>query len=410
MKRIIFAILIALAGQTAAAQEMPYRAVVRQLAKESPLFESLEAQCIAQKASALSGSLFESPEIEFGYYGGTPSEIGRRWDLSVSQSFDMPTVYANRNAIRNLQGEQAGASYRLRYAELVAQIQNACAELAYRTECLNLTERSKENMARVAEQYQRRMEQGDCTILEYNQAMMALAEAEGKLAEAQIAKEGALRKLETLNGGKSVAFEYDTFPVLNYDLSPLAFDETYGNQLATSYLQDQRELRNKQAEAELRYAQSGWMPSIQIGYASENVVAETFRGATLGLSIPLWSNRNKVEAAKNNQSAIASQTELEQASQRAYYETLYKRACSLKASIEEMRGILAQHNNAELLDKALTAGEIGLESYLRQMESLNEFERAILDRRHELEQAVIELNKPLIRIDNTILKTVPTVH
>ncbi|KAA6308963.1 hypothetical protein EZS27_039465 [termite gut metagenome] len=40
------------------------------------------------------------------------------------------------------------------------------------------------------------------------------------------------------------------------------------------------------------------LPSFLAGYMSEKVVGEHFQDITLGISIPLWENKNRVKQAK----------------------------------------------------------------------------------------------------------------
>ncbi|MDR0725487.1 MAG: TolC family protein, partial [Prevotellaceae bacterium] len=69
----------------------------------------------------------------------------------------------------------------------------------------------------------------------------------------------------------------------------------------------------------------------------EKVVGEAYQGISVGISIPLWENKNKVKQAK----AALKATETKQADSRLqFYEylgNLYERTKSLQATADEYK-------------------------------------------------------------------------
>ena len=49
----------------------------------------------------------DNPEVGFAYLWGSPTELGNRTDLVVSQSFAFPTVYTNRSKLSKAEVEKA---------------------------------------------------------------------------------------------------------------------------------------------------------------------------------------------------------------------------------------------------------------------------------------------------------------
>ena len=47
----------------------------------------------------------------------------------------------------------------------------------------------------------------------------------------------------------------------------------------------------------VKLSKSESLPKISAGYMSESVLSESFRGVTMGISLPLWENRNRTSAA-----------------------------------------------------------------------------------------------------------------
>ena len=106
------------------------------------------------------------------------------------------------------------------------------------------------------------------------------------------------------------------------------------------------------------------LPQISAGYMSELVPESNFRGITLGLSVPLWSNRNRVKQAKA--AVVAAELQQKDATVQ-FYERLrnqYGRTLGLQRTAGEYRKALAELDNTQLLRKALDAGEISLLDYI----------------------------------------------
>lgn len=106
------------------------------------------------------------------------------------------------------------------------------------------------------------------------------------------------------------------------------------------------------------------LPQISAGYMSELVPESNFRGITLGLSVPLWSNRNRVKQAKA--AVVAAELQQKDATVQ-FYERLrnqYDRTLGLQRTAGEYRKALAELDNTQLLRRALDAGEISLLDYI----------------------------------------------
>lgn len=67
---------------------------------------------LSQKAEVSSQNTLEDPNFEFEHLWGADNAKDRKYDISVSQSFDFPSLYVQRNKIGNLKrtlydGQQA---------------------------------------------------------------------------------------------------------------------------------------------------------------------------------------------------------------------------------------------------------------------------------------------------------------
>ena len=378
-------ILLALAALLPASlvAQPHYAQVLKDLEAKNLTLQAAAKQAEAQQHAAHVGMLLENPDIEAAYYWGDPSENGIRWDVSISQSFEMPSVLVRRARLRNLQENAAGLNYQaLRYATLL-ESQQLCADLIYYRNMAAIYSRRYVSATRLAELYQHRYEAGDCSILEYNRAQMNLADMQNKSTLANLDVDLAMHDLCHLMNVESYSF-----PQMTYDSvwSEPSFEAWYEKMEMRN--PELRQLDNQLAisRQEEQLSRAHWLPHLTLGYAAENVVGDTWRGATVGLTLPLWSQQRAVRAAKLQTEASQAALDAKRTELFTKLQCMYHRHEALIRELQTLRAAFRQNNSVALLDKALDAGEISLEQYLQQVNYYNEIEIEIWNTARQLEQ------------------------
>ena len=114
-------------------------------------------------------------------------------------------------------------------------------------------------------------------------------------------------------------------------------------------------------------------------------------GFKVGMSVPLFENKNKVKAAKA--AAVSSQAQLESARTNAAsrFRMLYDQAVALSESMRSMRSALASQNSLEILGKALDAGQISVIDYFTEANLLFESRGTLLQIERDYQSAVAAL-------------------
>jgi len=391
MKRLTLSlfILIALGAQ---AQEIRYKSVVDQVAA-SPLVESLYMQTAAGVAEIYAEPLLANPEVEGAYFLGDPGSIGNRWDLGVSQQFEFPTAYRHKKTLRELQSRSVVLDFERHRMELCREAQDICADLVYFNGLIVLLQNGYNSACEMVSLYQKRMESGDCSILDYNRVQLEMAEKQKELKLAQTERDMLLSDLRVLCGNKDLTFSQSTYEPFNFHYVPVNYSE---------YHPDVKEQRNqlKIDSAEWRLARAHRLPDFSVGYGSENETSEAFRGVKVGLSIPLWKNRGAERKAKFAMKSSQMQLEVTQTRKLNQLEALYNKAVSMKEYAESMKAILDQNNGEELLQKAFDAQELPLERYLMDRASYNDNRKSLLEVQRELEHVVLELEEVLFYQNN----------
>lgn len=358
-KYIILIAVLAVAGPAAAQQTID--AVLQQIERNNTTLEALRKQTEADKLQNKTGITLPDPEVSFDYLWGDPSAIGNRKDFGVTQSFDIATIAGSRRRVADAQNGLLDVEYRAGRMAVLLEAKQTCIQLVYYNALKAELEQRLAHAQAVADFYDRQLADGNASRLEVNKARLSLSAAQGELRRNEVERTNLLAELQRLNGGEPVVFEQAAYaqPVLPQDFEAW-YDEAAAANPVLAYARQNVELKRR----EMKLGKLTGLPQISAGYMSELVPESNFRGITLGLSVPLWSNRNRVKQAKA--AVVAAELQQKDATVQ-FYERLrnqYGRTLGLQRTAGEYRKALAELDNTQLLRKALDAGEISLLDYI----------------------------------------------
>jgi len=387
MKKFIISILLIFVAFSAFAQS-GYNAVLQQIEANNTTLAALRQQVEADKIGNRTGLTPANPELEFNYLWGSPSLIGNRTDIRATQSFDFPTAYAHRNKIAGLQNQNVELMYKAERLNILLMAKQVCVELVFFNALAKEYAVRLQNAKSIAEAYKIKWEKGETNILEYNKALLNFATVQAQVTEMETERTALLSELSRLNGGKEIRFTTDSYPV---QALPLHFEEWYATAENQSpmleYVRKQIEIDKQQVKLNLAMG----LPKLTAGYMSEKVVGEQFQGITVGISIPLWENKNRVKQAKMQAQASAAVWEDNKMQFYNRLQNLYVKAAALQQNAQKLRRSLSQTNNEPLLKKAFEAGEIGLIDYLYEIEYYYDAITKVLELERDFELTAAEL-------------------
>jgi len=387
--KILFIYILLMASLLHVNAQSEYENVLLQIEENNSTLEALREQMEAQKLGNRTDIYLSDPEVEFNYLWGNPSEIGNRTDFSISQSFDFPTAYGHRSKIAKLENANLDISYKSERLNFLLSAKQTCIQLAYNNALAKEYTRRLENAKRIAETYRIRLDKGDANILESNKAELSLTSVQNELDKIEIEQTSLLSELKRLNGGKEIQFPFAAYPDKPL---PSDFAEWYSltepKSPVLQYVKAQIEISQQQVK--LNKAMN--LPKFSAGYMSEKVVGERYQGIMLGISIPLWENKNKVKQAKAQVRANESMFEDSKIQFYNRLQNLYLKAFSLQQNVVKYKKALASFSNETFLKKALDAGEISLLNYLLELEYYYDTMDKTLEAERDLELAKAELS------------------
>ena len=335
--------------------------VLREVEQNNTTLKALRQSADAQKIENLTGIMLEDPEIGFSYLWGGPAAIGNRQDVSGTQTFDFGTLAGMKRKVAQEKNSLVEWEYLSQRMEILLEAELLCIELTHLNALAAVLEERAGDAATIAENQRSKLEHGEGNILEYNNSLLELGNAENSLAAVKAQKEAALSKLAGLNGGCRTGFTATDYA---QEAFPADFDSWYAEAQSRNpvlaYVRGEIELSRK----ELSLSKTGNLPSLSVGYMGEFTLGQRYQGVSLGVSIPLWSNARRVRQAKA--AVQAAQSREADAKQQFYskLEAQYTLASSLKEVAENSRRTLDSADNRTLLRKALDEGEISMQEYL----------------------------------------------
>lgn len=391
MKKIIIALISLTAFQINLSAQNNVDSVLAQIERNNTTLAALQKRADADKIGNKTENYLQNPEIEFNYLWGNEA-TGNRTDFSAKQTFDFPTAYRYKNQISNIKNEQVELEYQKQRKELLLNVRLICYDLIY-TNALKSELLKRLNHAQsIANAYKAKFDISETNILDYNKAQLNLLNLSKTMESLAIEQEALQAELTRLNGGVPVNLTENLFQVI---VLPTDFEQWYvqAEQInpLLNWLKKEVELTQKQIS--LNKALS--MPKFQAGYMSESLIGQDFKGVTVGLSIPLWENKNMVKYAKANAIALDNMASDNKIQLYSHLKMLHTKSISLQKSANDYKLKLASFNNSDLLRKALDKGEISLINYMLELSIYYESVNNLLEYERDLNKAIAELNQYL---------------
>ena len=343
----------------------------------------------AQKLEAQTGKFLANPSVEWEQMWGNRNNPGSEYTLTVKQSLDFPTTYSNKNKLANLKANTIGfqsAAYR---QQLLLNAKQTCIEIIYLRKQKSLLDERLANAETMFALYKKRFESGDANQLELNKIQLELLNAQNQSRLNKAALTAAEEQLRNLNGGKPITFDATDYPageeLINFDQLQAAFMDADPN---LKSLTGNQEIANR----EVKLSRSLTLPKFDVGYkrnaASDHVASNGFM---VGVSIPLFENKNTVKKTKAQAEFATASLEDNRLNLKTNLQQLYQQAEALQISRADYAKVLEQQRNIELLNKALNAGQLSVIDYFTELSTIYDSHQSYLDVEKEYHSILAQL-------------------
>ena len=343
----------------------------------------------AQKLEAQTGKFLANPSVEWEQMWGNRNNPGSEYTLTVKQSLDFPTTYSNKNKLANLKANTIGfqsAAYR---QQLLLNAKQTCIEIIYLRKQKSLLDERLANAETMFALYKKRFESGDANQLELNKIQLELLNAQNQSRLNKAALTAAEEQLRNFNGGNPITFDATDYPtgeeLINFDQLQAAFMEADPN---LKSLTGDQEIANR----EVKLSRSLTLPKFDVGYkrnaASDHVASNGFM---VGVSIPLFENKNTVKKTKAQAEFATASLEDNRLNLKTNLQQLYQQAEALQISRADYAKVLEQQRNIELLNKAHNAGQLSVIDYFTELTTIYDSHQSYLDVEKEYHSILAQL-------------------
>lgn len=315
----------------------------------------------ARKLEAKLDNNLLDPSVSYTHQYGNKEGMGIQGELVASQSFDFPSVYVQKNKLTKAKAAGLDRQHAELRQQILLQAKGICLDLVLLNQQKSLLDVRRQNAEQLSALYATRLQTGDANILETNKINLELLNAKNEARMNDAARIAKLQELTTLNGGVALNFTDTVYVPLQEVFS---FDELKTNALSANVQLLSLQSEKATALHQISVSKSKSLPGLELGYRLNTAIGgERFNGFLVGMSIPLFSNRNNVKQAKAQTRYTEMQLESTTTTVESELQQLYTQSLALRTSLDEYSQVLKAQNSLELLNKAIQAGQISMIEY-----------------------------------------------
>lgn len=329
---------------------------------------ALRAEAEARKLDNRTGITLADPEVALKRMWEGAEQSGNLTEFTIGQSFDLSTVLGYKSRAAESQNLLVDEEYRLVRMEILLEAQLTCIDLAYYNALVNELDRRLAHARRVVEAEQRRLESGDTDALSYNNVVLSLSALEAEREQACTEQALLTAQLTRLNGGEPLGAI--TSLDVQEELAPLAnIDSLVAQALEHSPAMALVRAGHDAAQSDLSLAKAQHLPTLSATYINErHTIGDRSQGVAVGMSLPLWANKNRVRTARAALQAAQAREADTQLQLRSQLRADYERVQGLQRTATFYRTALTEADNSALLARAMDEGYISVLEYLQGIE------------------------------------------
>lgn len=341
----------------------------------------LKGEVLAAKAE----NNLPDPEVEFEVMASPASSL----EMTVSETIEWPGVYAARRKAAAQRITAWDYLYESKRLEVLQEARLAYVDLINVNRRLERQSQILKVVNTILGQMSDEAAGKEYTILDKTKLKIEAFDLSSSISDLTIRKRAAVENLSILNGGKPV--EGVDFDCVEYgsSLQSLAhYQDSYLNSPG-SKAEYQNVLEGKQL---LSAAKRSNLPGLTLGY---KFVKEDYKahGVVFGISLPIFSNRNKVKSASANYSAATFAWQNRQAEMLGRIKINYDELTAMGRTIDEYRQIVDGKAVTAYLEEALEKKAITAIDYLSEYKYLLEARSRLDEMEYAFNLKYAELSK-----------------
>lgn len=390
MRRFIFTIICVVSVWTVSAQNR-LDEVLRNVEVNNKELQANRQFVTAQKLESKIVNNLPDPSVTYSHLYGNKEGMGFTGEFIASQAFDFPTLYVQRNKLSKIKGESWDRQSDEFRQQILLQAKEICLDLVLLNQQKSLLEIRRQNAEQLSALYEQRLRNGDANILETNKIHLELLNVRNEARMNEASRVAKLQELAILNGGVDIQFDDTVYMQLEVPSSFVDLkQEVMSSDRRLLALQSEKEA----AQRQIKVNRTKGLPSFNLGYRmNPSSGGNRYNGFLVGISIPIFSNRNNVKQAKAQSLYADLQLDNAETTVERDLLQLYNQAMALKTAIDEYSQVLKSQNNLALLNKAIQAGQISMIEYFVDVTTLYDSMQNHMRLQNEYQKVMAQLYK-----------------
>lgn len=304
-------------------------------------------------------SLYD-PFVEYDYMYGTPVGAGNQQDFAVTQRFDFPTVYSRKKELSGRQITQTKWQQQANRQSILLNVKLLALKAIYLNKLIAELDKRAILTHQLVEHFQQRFQVGELIITDLNKVQLQKQTINNEIALRRNEKLEILTQLQELNGGLPVVISDTAYPV-SKDLPEFELLDSMIE--ASDPLLQVYEQEKLVQQQQIAYQKALNLPKMEAGYRSQGILGQNYRGLHVGVTVPLWENKNRLNAAKAGYAYAQNVAESHRLEHRLTNKQFYDQLEVRKNLLQSHQQMIQSLHATALLSKALMAGQITVIQY-----------------------------------------------
>ena len=343
----------------------------------------------AQKMENRSENNLPDPTVSYSSFYRNGPGVGHGTELVATQGFDFPTQYIARNRQAAIENEAIDMQQQAFRRDVLLRAKNLCLDLILLNQEKALMDIRMKNADELSALYEKRLEAGDANILDVNKIKMERMNVQTEVAENHAAHRTALQSLLAMNGNQAIEFSESTYPQVKEILD---YNQLRDEVVASDWTLQAASAFTRAAEKQVSVDKQNWLPKLEAGFRRNTDSEMSMNGFVVGGSIPLFSNRKKVQIAK----AQAISAQLMQEDAQLHVENTLMALFNEMTQVKEAMNaydVPLMYRSLDLLKQALTEGQISLIEYFVEAETVYKNLQAYMKLENQYQKVMADIYK-----------------
>tara|TARA_R110001583_G_scaffold171551_2_gene325166 strand:- start:386 stop:1570 length:1185 start_codon:yes stop_codon:yes gene_type:complete len=389
-RKVVFAICGCLFFINSFSQTKNIEELLNEIEQNNTKLKGYQSFIESQQLENKSTNNLPNPKLSGYYLPFGDNTTDTYTEYQIAQSFEFPTVYAARGKWNDLKSKQLQTAFAKSRQEVLLNAKEKLLELIFLQKQQAIETERRTQSKQVFNQIQELFNKEQIGILDLNKAKIAWIQEQFVVEQIESDIQILMSKLKTLNGDRPLD-GISTETMFSTEIESI--ENIWQEKLANEPSLQELNANEKSSLQKVNLEKNKILPNMALGYNYQGVNGNNYSGFYGGLSIPLWSSKNKVKAAQANYKYQQSNTQVITTSLYAQLQETYNRYQLMRSKYNEYQSTMRNLESEKLLLKAYMLGEYSFMDYYVELQ----FYRNALDKMVQLEKELQLLQAQLLK-------------